>query len=299
MANENTIPQKPHQASEGTVIGLRENSHLFEAAGLTTFNDWMSLEGYRYREVSMRPKRPVVAIEVPGISREIFLKRHWEPPRPDSLAQRLGISKPPSEAHKEVDQLAKFSRAGIRVPEVVAWGEGDFGGIRNASFIATLDLEALPLERYLFHHWKRPVPLLRSRDKRAIVEALGRLASRMHSAGLVHRDFYLGHIFVSAEGESPDERLSVIDVQRASVRPQWWLRSQIKDLASLHFSADPAFIRDVDRVRFLKSYWDTAHFTAYHRWIIRAVLRKAYRIRKHTEKALGLPYSEYFKNKYY
>lgn len=282
------------------VVWIRPGDRpLLEAVGLEAYPDWMTLAGVEYREVSMRPKRPVVAIRVPGMPGALFVKRHLEPPRAETLTQRLRLATRPTEARKEVEKLALFGDAGIPVPQVIAWGEGKGDASEGLSFMATLDLEGLPLERYLFRNWGRPLGPDGLEDKRKTIEAVARLAARMHRADLVHRDFYLGHIFVREGASSPAARLAVIDVQRASRRPAWWVRSRIKDLASLHFSADPDYIRPVDRLRFLRAYWETPHFTWWQRLQIRWIVRKTERIRKHTEKALGIPYSEYFKNKYY
>ena len=285
--------------SSGQLLLRKDLKPHFENAGLKSFSDWMSLAGVDIREVSMRPTRPVVALRVPGVREELFVKRHLEPARPVGLFQKLGLSRPISEARKEAENLEGFRDAGIPCPEIAAWGEGVWEGDTTASFLVTKDLEALPLERYLFHNWKRPVIGNRATDKRRLTIDLAILARRMHRAGWVHRDFYLGHIFVRGEPCSPGERLAVIDVQRASRRPRWWIRSRIKDLASLHFSADPKYIRWTDRVRFLKAYWETDRFSLVRRFQIAWILRKAERIRRHTEKAMGIPYSDFFNNKYY
>ena len=246
----------------------------------------------------MRPKRPVVEIRFESLPKGFYLKRNLETPRAEGFAQKLGISKIQSEARKEVEKITGIAEAGIATQKVIAWGEGTWDGISNASFVATEDLQALPLERYLFHHWKPPLSEESAKDKHVTIAALGELTRRMHSGGWVHRDFYLGHIFVREAGAIED-RLCVIDVQRATRRPSWWLRSQIKDLASLHFSADPAFIDEEDRERFLKTYWQTDRFSHYHRFLLSWIRRKGDRIRRHTEKSLGIPYRDFFKNKYY
>jgi heptose I phosphotransferase len=289
--------QIPSQA--GVVFVCNAWREVFEKAGLATFEDWMSLGGRSYREVSMRPKRPVVAIRLEGMTRDLFVKRNLEAPRSETFFQKIGLAPTPSEARKEADKIELFAGAGIPAPEVVAWGEGKWDSIQSASFIVTLDLEALPLERYLFRHCKPPLDKERLEDKRRVTVALAQLTRQMHEAGLVHRDYYLGHVFISEKDDASHHRLTVIDVQRASKRPKWWIRSRIKDLASLHFSADPVYIRKADRVRFLRVLWGVDRFTPLQRLLIAWIDRKAQRIRKHTEKALGIPYSEYFKNKYY
>jgi len=298
MARSDLRFQKSADAT-GSVFCRTELVQCLEKVGLCTFSDWMSLEGVSYREVSMRPKRPVVAIQVEGLPEDLYLKRHLEPARPESPLQWLGLKAPRTEARKEVEKVQGFRAAGIPCPEVVAWGEGLWEDNPTASFIATKDLQAPPMERYLYHHWKRPVTAEEAADKRSLVGELACLTRRMHRAGWVHRDFYLGHIFVREADSDPEGRLAVIDVQRADRRPRWWIRSRLKDLASLHFSADPEYIRWADRLRFLRTYWGTERFSWVQRFLIAWILRKARRIRKHTEKRLGIPYSDYFKNKYY
>jgi hypothetical protein len=297
--------------------------------GLNDFSDWISLEQagrskrlwnkrctnklrpYRrgmihharfhqipYREVSMRPQRPVVAIKVPGIPLEIFLKRHFEAPRPEGILQKCHLAPIQSEAYKEVSKLQAFENAGIPVPCVLAWGEGVLADGQPTSFIATLDLEGIPLERHLFRNWTPPVVGEALLDKRNLIEGVALMTRQMHQAGWVHRDYYLGHIFVGG-GLEGSKKLAVIDVQRAEHRPGWWIRSRIKDLASLQFSADPRYIRPADRIRFLKKYWGVTRFNRWHRFLIRWIISKSERIKRHTEKSLGIPYSQFFDNKYY
>ncbi len=297
MGDMNTVSFLPIHSERGILHLRMDLKKEFEGYGLGHFEDWMELAGVEFREVSMRSTRPVVAIKVPGISRAVFLKRHLEDPRAESMREHLGLIPMKSEAGKEVGKLRLFRQAGISVPEVVAWGEGTWEGLKRASFLATLDLEALPLERYLFRNWTPPVRHEAALDKRRTIQAFALLTRQMHKAGLVHRDFYLGHVFVHGKGSKGF--FSVIDVQRASQRPSWWLRSKIKDLASLHFSSDPHYIRPVDRLRFLKSYWGVEKFTFWHRLVLFWIERKAMRIRRHTEKTMGIPYEEFFKNKYY
>jgi heptose I phosphotransferase len=285
------------QSGQGLLWVRADLQERLERFGLSHFEDWMGLRGIEFLEISMRPTRPVVALSVPDLTQTVFLKRHLEEPRTEAIMERLGWIPPQSEARKEAGKLHLFSQGGIHVPEVVAWGEGVWEGLRRASFLATLDLEALPLERYLFRNWKPPVARDMALDKRRTIQALALLTRRMHQAGLVHRDFYLGHIFV--HGKGGEGFLSVIDVQRASERPSWWIRSRIKDLASLHFSSDPHFVRKADRIRFLKTYWAAQRLRFWHRWLLWWIERKAWRIRRHTEKAMGIPYEEFFKNKYY
>lgn len=284
---------------EGESVYLhREFVPVFEAAGLNTFDSWMALEGVPYREVSMRPHRPVVAFRLEGMTRDLYLKRNLDSPRPEGLLQKIGLALVESEARKEVGKIFGFHDAGIPAQRVIAWGEGNFGGVA-ASFIATEDLEALPLERYLFRNWGPPLTPEAAEDKREAIIALAKLTRCMHDAGWVHRDFYLGHLFVREGDPDWSTRLSVIDVQRATRRPRWWIRSRIKDLASLHFSADPAYIDDSDRTLFMKTYLGVDRFNPIHRFLLEWIRRKADRIRRHTEKALGIPYRDFFKNKYY
>ncbi|HJO92214.1 MAG TPA: lipopolysaccharide kinase InaA family protein [Victivallales bacterium] len=113
--------------------------------------------------------------------------------------------------------------------------------------------------------------------KRKLLKKIANLASSMHEAGFCHQDFYLVHIFVKTE---EDDAIYLIDLQRLIIQKSLKIRWRIKDLGQIYFSALP-YISKTDIIYFWKNY-----STKYYRnkSLIKAVLAKAERIKKHTEK---------------
>lgn len=60
------------------------------------------------------------------------------------------------------------------------------------------------------------------------------LARRFHGAGLVHKDFYIGHVLVAPVAGAPE--LFLIDLQRV-MKPSWFRsRWLLKDLGAMAYS---------------------------------------------------------------
>lgn len=180
------------------------------------------------------------------------------------------------EGIREWDATRAVRAAGLPTPVPAAAGR-----CRHASFFCSAALDrALPLDDLLRTRPPAPGP------KRALAEDLGRLAARLHRAGLFHRDFYLCHVFATPDPAAPP-RLHLIDLQRVlrpRVRSRRWA---VKDLAALHYSSLAVTVSDLLRLRALRRYlrergWNTR--LASHRRLLRAVLRKSARIARHDRK---------------
>lgn len=87
-----------------------------------------------------------------------------------------------------------------------------------------------------------------------ILEPTADLAARLHERGLHHRDLYLCHFFVKAEGEQVE--LKLIDAARVKRLP--WIvtrrRWVVKDLAQFWYSTLSLPITDEQRARWLARY---------------------------------------------
>jgi hypothetical protein len=99
---------------------------------------------------------------------------------------------------------------------------------------------------------------------------------RLHDSSHVHRDLYWNHLF--AEDPRRGGAPFFLDVARV-LRPRWrWHRWVVKDLAGLLASLPlPVPLRA--QLRFLRSYLGEPIFR--HRRSVRAIARKAKRIRRH------------------
>ena len=122
-----------------------------------------------------------------------------------------------------------------------------FGESGSDSFLITESIENCDkLSDLLADSKKSPTPPLALRQ---ISVRVANLARTMHSAGLHHQDFYLGHLMQSQKNP---EAIYIIDLGRVHKQTHLSQRWIIKDLAQLNFSAStvPLF----QRLRFLREY---------------------------------------------
>jgi len=159
-----------------------------------------------------------------------------------------------------------------------------YGFWERGSFIVTAELRGgRPLEALL----REGKPLtLEQRVK--LARRLGQLARRLHQAGWVHCDFYLGHIYVVGDVRGAYQ-LHVLDVQRVRRGARIGNRWSLKDITALYFSSLPlAAIRASDRLRFVHAYMGGgARQRGRRKKFVRAVMRKGERVAAHTKKLLA------------
>lgn len=125
-------------------------------------------------------------------------------------------------ADDEVRGIRLLLDRGIETVPLVAWGRSASG----RGFVITEDLAG-------YSDAEQAVRAGLSLDR--LIGPIGKLAARLHGAGLHHRDLYLCHYFVRMTPDGPDLRL--IDAARVAELPRWFGRRWIvKDLAQLVFS---------------------------------------------------------------
>lgn len=109
--------------------------------------------------------------------------------------------------------------------------------------------------------------------RRDFIPLLAELARGFHQAGFIHKDFYLGHIFV-AERKNGLE-LTLIDLQRAmgprSFRTRWLL----KDFGSMLFALQKAGANRAAQLRFFKLYKKGQPLGAAEKKFLRKALKRA------------------------
>jgi heptose I phosphotransferase len=204
-----------------------------------------------------------------GGDQELYLKRHFPP---NLRAASEGI--------KEWDNIETLRSLGISCPQTVAAGGGVVNGVRCGFLITVAVPGAVPLDDYLASLYRVTGDSLPYTFKRRLIGKLADLAKRLHGPGYHHKDFYLCHVFVN-QYTPLDSPLVIIDLQRLS-RAHWFRRRWvIKDLAALNYSARDEFTTHADRLRFLLAYLGMERLDPRARRLLRAVLRKTERIRRH------------------
>jgi heptose I phosphotransferase len=253
---------------------------LLSRAGLDAFADFMACRGGDV--IKRLPTKTISRIEAPSPTgvRRFYLKRHTGRVGMGERVRAWCSGFSPSWGRKEWEVIHAFRRAGIPTVTPVAAGERVCGG-RRESFVMTEELAGFrSLESFVPSRWTPPLDRAGLPEKRAMVRRVAELTRRMHDAGFNHRDWYLCHIFARVDADGTWD-LRVLDLQRVDQRR--WLRRRwiIKDLAALNYSAPPGVITAGDRARFLNAYLNDGRALREHRALIRAIIRKTARIRRH------------------
>lgn len=222
-------------------------------------------------------QRLVLALNTSNGVQKCYLKRFTRPPLRQQFKNLLaGFA---STAEVEFHWIRQLTGLGIATPQVVACGRRRSGFREVASVLLTAELHGESLENWL----PRRTASLDRNMKRSLSQSLAGLVARLHNAGLVHRDLYMSHIFITAK-EGNDTHLSLLDLQRVA-RSRWrrW-RWIVKDLAALNYSTPFSAATNADRVRWLKLYLGERSGSVNQRTLIRAVVRKTERIARHSAK---------------
>ncbi len=208
-----------------------------------SFDGLMALDGEVYRA---KKGRRTLGFTRGG--RAFFIKQHRGVGWGEILRSLASLKKPVLGARDEYVALTALAKAGIGAPAPVAFGERGGDPARLQSFVVTEALEGAVSLEDLTRDWPRDPP--DPRDKRRLIRAVGAIARRMHGIGLNHRDFYLCHILKGAA----DERLYLLDLHRAQLRPAVPRRWLVKDLAGLLMSSLDIGLTRRDWLRFVESY---------------------------------------------
>lgn len=251
---------------------------LLRANGLASFDAIMSLTGGRVARDF--PGRRTVRLELPspnGGTQAVFLKR-YEANYLSHFARLLRWLHWPGtgdEAMQEWQALHTVRALGISTAVPIAVGQQRVGGLVRRSFLMTAEI-AGAVEG---HTWMMQ---LTAAERRAFLQRVATLAGRFHQAGLVHKDFYIGHILVAPVGGEPE--LFLIDLQRVmkpSLLHRRWL---LKDLGAMAYSTLNA---DATRGMLMRAYLDYSQVTTLgprEKSIARAALRRVAWLRTRTPK---------------
>lgn len=164
---------------------------------------------------------------------------------------------------KEWNNHLRLMRAGLAVPEPVAWGRGKGFSFFMSEACGTVTAEEFAGERNSTNLDAR----------RALARELGYMVRRMHGFGFFHRDLYLCHVIMKKGGPL------LIDLQRLTDGSLFKGHRKIKDLAALLYSSLDLPVSRSDCMRFFRTYWGRKCRDGGAKKMIRAVQAKAARIR--------------------
>jgi len=265
--------------SQGVFINL-DREKVFNKIPQKTFDEFMKLKGDE--TITKKRGRTVVTLNYDD-GRKLYLKRHTKTKFLDSLKELLRYGKPTSNAGLEWNAISELRNYGIQTMPALAMGEKfKLKFWEKQSFLLTEEIKnGVSVEKILEAN-----PVLSFNVRRKLAERIGKIARKLHQAGFVHRDFYLGHFYVVGE-LNKDYQLHLIDLQRIMPGAKIFNRWSLKDISALYFSSLPLKeISRTDRLRFLFNYLKIETLDSKSRRFINKILMKTHRIEKHTEKLI-------------
>lgn len=238
------------------------------------FDELMSLEGKTFRQHKNRITQKVT---ISGV--EFFIKKHHPIGRKEIIKNTLNGRKTITSARHEWFALGYLHHYGIRVPKVFAFGERGRKKHQQESFILLEAIQHKHSLETLCTDWKNNPPNLPL--KRILIREVGRIARIMHQHHMTHRDFYLCHfLYEKSQSKQNGFELALIDLHRATVFKKLPTRWRIKDLSSLYFSAMDIGLSNIDKLRFLRYYFDKPLpvIMKQHKRLLQKVEQKANRL---------------------
>jgi len=265
--------------SQGVFINL-DREEVFNKIPPKTFDDFMKVEGNE--TITKKRGRTVVTLKYDD-GRKLYLKRHTKTKLFDSIKELLRYGKPTSNAGLEWNAISELRNYGIQTMPALAMGEKfRWRFWEKQSFLLTEEIkDGVSVEKIL-----ESKPDLSFNVRRKLAERIGKIGRKLHQAGFVHRDFYLGHFYVVGD-LNQKYQLHLIDLQRVMPGAKIYNRWSLKDISALYFSS--LTLKEVsrtDRLRFLFNYLGIKTLDHKSRRFIYKILMKAYRIEKHTEKLI-------------
>jgi hypothetical protein len=204
-------------------------------------------------------------IEIDGATdrEKVFLKVFHRPWYLGAVKEVFRISK----GFRFWRQGLALSVKGFHAPRALAAGELRRFGLVQRSFVVTEKIEGKTLPQFLAALLMRPDRLS---VRRAGIGALAEAVRRLHDCGFVHGDLVASNIFVVADSNQKF-KFYFMDNDRTRRLPHWVPHSLWKrNLIQLNRLPLPGILLQ-DRMRFLRAYLGTSHWSRrnrdFARWI--------------------------------
>lgn len=249
----------PNRLPMTKVGGMRVDPRyveLLREANLSTYDDVMaSSAGESMSKPGLASYRERIRLRLgEGSDAEtVFLKRYHRPPLREQIRRMCEFKLRRGSAEREMHFARHLGLLGISTMRRIAFGSRMRGWFELSGFGITGEVAGKSLETLVDKWSSDSATVPGPADRREIIEQLAKIAFRLHSNGLFHRDLYLCHVFMSRRTDGRIV-LSLIDLGRmirAGFRFERW---RIKDLAALAYSSPSPLVTRADRIRFLYHY---------------------------------------------
>jgi len=229
----------------GWMTVASEFGPLLQANSLDSFEKVMALSGGKI--VRNFPGRRTVRLELKtagGASQGVYLKR-YETGYLSAGRRLLRFLRWPGaqdEALREWEMIQRVRSIGIQTATRIAVGQENSGGMVRRSFLMTAEIVGA-IEGHTY------AQRLRAPERGRLLLRVAEMAQRFHQAGLVHKDYYVGHVLVRPTSGEPE--LFLIDLQRVVQPCCFRARWVAKDLGALAYSTLKA---GATRAELLRAY---------------------------------------------
>lgn len=196
------------------------------------FKALMQMQGKAFRDVRGRK-----TIRVTLAGKSYFIKQHFGVGWAEIFKNVIAFKKPILGAMTEVIAIQKLNSIGIPTTPLVAYGQQGCNPATMQSFVMTEDLGEIITVEDLCADWQS----YSTSYKQALMQAIAEIASKLHGAGLAHRDFYLCHFVFKKQdldfAATSVKNCHLIDLHRMLQGQASNGRAVMKDIAGLYFSA--------------------------------------------------------------
>ncbi len=226
-----------------------------------------------------------VEITYEGKPRVFYLKLYWNYLFEKIWARAFrGSLVGRSMVRAEYENLEKLAECGLRVPQLVAYGDHRFAGGVIHAFIITEEIPQAMGVDYLAHEWfSQQTKEVRRQKQAELIDEVARAVRQMHEHGFEHHDLFLRNMMVSAQDMS---LLYMMDAPRGYFWPQFIMRKRRTfDLATLDAAATQGFTRS-QRMRFMHIYLGCDRLTGEGKQLVRQVLERTQPMRERQIKRL-------------
>lgn len=247
-------------------------------AGLDSMDAVFAFEGGEdLGKANLGKHRRRIRFELEATGKRYYLKRYEGTPLGVQVRNWIDHWRRASMSSFDMGPGEELAALGIRTPKVVAYGDEWEGVFEGRSFLITEEIsDAKSLEESLPSYFYDSSPVENVDKKRAFIERLADFAKYFHQTGYRHRDFYLCHIFMTA-----DEEFYLIDLHRTFKPVLFDGRFRVKDIAQLYYSVPGDIISRADRLRFYRRYVGRDRLTVADKIFIRQLKSRAWRMADH------------------
>ncbi len=208
-----------------------------------SFDDFLNMQGTVFRHIKNRiTKRIFIG------NNSVIIKLHNKMGAIEYISTLAKFKLPVIGAKPEKQGIELLENINVSVPKILGFHQE---GIlfNQKSYIIIEDLgDCATLEDWVNDNKTQKKDSKSVQYKQKMITEVAKIARKIHSANLVHRDFYLCHFLIQSKLKK--DNLVLIDLHRCQKASEKLI---IKDLAALLFSAENTLTKS-DKHRFIKEY---------------------------------------------